>query len=124
MTELRAFPGAEGFGSKATGGRGGRVVEVTSLKDYGPGTLRSACESSGARIVIFRVGGTIELESVIKIKNPNITIAGQTAPGDGISLKGAGLVISTSNVIIRGLRFRIGDGEAGHAVGLEPEDPL
>ncbi len=108
-----AFPGAEGFGALSQGGRGGRVIKVTSLKSFGPGSLREACRAKGPRIVIFCVGGTIDLKEVINIPNPFITIAGQTAPGDGICLKGAGLNISTHDVIVRGLRIRIGDSREG-----------
>jgi hypothetical protein len=104
-----AFPGAEGFGTSTPGGRGGVVVAVDNLNDSGPGSLRAAVESSGARIVVFRTGGTIELQSPIKIRDPYITIAGQTAPGGGILLKGEGLIISSHDIIVRGLRIRIGD---------------
>jgi pectate lyase len=105
-----AFPGAQGFGSTTPGGRGGRVIAVTNLEPEGPGSFREACEADGPRIVIFRVGGTITLENKIVIQNPFITIAGQTAPGDGICIKGAALQIATHDVIVRGLRIRIGDG--------------
>ena len=105
-----AFPGASGFGSKTPGGRGGKVIFVTNLNPDGPGSLTEACEASGARIVIFRVGGTITLEKDIQIKEPFITIAGQTAPGDGICIRGGALSIFTHDVIVRGLRIRIGDG--------------
>lgn len=82
-----AFPGAEGFGAQSVGGRGGRVIEVTNLLDEGPGSLRAAVEAEGPRIVVFRVGGWIELRSELVLTNPFITIAGQTAPGDGIAIK-------------------------------------
>jgi len=113
INELPAFPGAEGFGSKTHGGRGGRVLFVTSLRDNGPGSLRAACESPGPRIIVFRTGGTIILRKPIRIVNPFLTIAGQTAPGDGITLRGAGFIIKTHDVIIRNLRIRIGDDRMG-----------
>ena len=74
-----AFPGAEGFGASSQGGRGGRVIEVTNLKNSGPGSLRAAIEAKGPRIVVFRRGGTIELLESLEIENPYITIAGQSA---------------------------------------------
>jgi pectate lyase len=113
-----AFPGAEGFGASATGGRGGKVLFVDSLEDNArnpvANTFRWACESqSGPRIVIFRIGGIIELARTVNIVNGDLTIAAQTAPGSGICLKGSGLSIEASNVIVRGLRSRAGDGKVG-----------
>ena len=84
---MPAFPGAEGFGAAAVGGRGGTVIEVTNLNDSGPGSFRAAVGASGPRTVVFRVGGTIELQSTILFTNPYITIAGQSAPGGGIAFK-------------------------------------
>ncbi|MDX2019463.1 MAG: MYXO-CTERM sorting domain-containing protein [Deltaproteobacteria bacterium] len=108
-----AFPGAEGHGARTPGGRGGRLIEVTSLADSGPGTLRAALLATGPRIVVFRVGGTITLKDRIKVNAPFMTIAGQTAPGDGVQIRGAGLAIGASDVIVRGLRIRPGDDADG-----------
>lgn len=105
-----AFPTAEGFGKFAQGGRGGRVIEVTNLNCSGPGSFREAVEASGTRTVVFRTGGTIDCstEDLIRIDDPFITIAGQTAPGGGILLKGTGLWINTHDVILRYMRLRLG----------------
>ncbi|HWP40184.1 MAG TPA: hypothetical protein VNL70_04615, partial [Tepidisphaeraceae bacterium] len=105
----RAFPEAEGFGAYTPGGRGGKVLFVTNLEDSGPGSLRQAVETPGPRTVIFRVGGTIQLKKRLSIKEPFITIAGQTAPGDGICLAGYDLLIGTHDVIVRYIRCRPGD---------------
>lgn len=114
-----AFPGAEGFGAKSIGGRGGTVIEVTNLNDAGTGSLRAACEASGARTVVFRVSGLISLKSRIYIQNPYITIAGQTAPGDGICIRGGQLSVNTHDVIIRYIRSRAGDN-TDYDSGINP----
>ncbi len=111
--QLPAFPGAQGFGSHTPGGRGGRVIEVTNLNPTGPGSLREACAAKGPRIVVFRVGGTILLNGGLSVKEPFITIAGQTAPGDGICLRGGTLGVHTHDVVIRYLRVRVGDSPEG-----------
>ena len=110
---LPAFPGAEGFGSETIGGRGGDVYIVTSLADDGPGTLREAVEAEGPRTVVFQVSGTIVLEDALVIKDPFITIAGQTSP-NGIVLRNSPLIIAIHDVVVRGLRLRIGDDPDGY----------
>lgn len=112
---IPAFPGAEGYGTETPGGRGGRVIEVTNLNDSGPGSLRQACEvETGPRIVVFRVSGTIELSGNITIGEANsfVTVAGQTAPGDGIQLKNWTIAVARGghDAIIRHIRTRPGSG--------------
>lgn len=107
--QLPAFPGAEGWGMYSQGGRGGIIIEVTNLNDDGAGSLREAIMNPNPRIVIFKVSGTIELKSELTITSPYLTIAGQTAPGDGICLKNYPLDIAdTHDVIIRAIRVRPG----------------
>jgi hypothetical protein len=104
-----AFPGAEGYGAVTRGGRGGRVIAVTNINDSGPGSLRAAVEAKGPRIVVFKVSGTITLEDRLRITNPYITIAGQTAPGDGVTIRKYQLQIDADDVVIRYIRARLGD---------------
>ena len=106
--DIPAFPGAEGGGAYTPGGRGGKVYVVTSLADSGPGTLREACEAGGARIIVFNVAGIIKLNTPISLRAPYVTIAGQTAPGDGVCVAGESFKIDTHDVIIRHMRFRRG----------------
>lgn len=108
VAKIPAFPGAEGGGQYTFGGRGGKVITVTSLADRGPGTLREACETGGARIVVFNVAGIIRIETPIIVMAPYITIAGQTAPGDGICIAGESFWVNTHDVVIRHVRFRRG----------------
>lgn len=115
LTGLPVFPGAEGFGTRTPAGRGGRVLFVTSLEDSGPGTLREALAQPFPRTILFRVGGTIELQDHLTIAHPFVTVAGQTAPGDGICLKNAGLVITTGDVMVQHLRIRPGNEGRGDA---------
>lgn len=105
---ILAFPGAEGFGRYTQGGRAGKLIFVTNLNDSGLGSFRFACEASGKRIVLFKVGGLITLKRDIDIDHPNITIAGQTAPGRGILITGAGIKLRASEIIIRGIAVRPG----------------
>jgi hypothetical protein len=109
IAQIPAFPGAEGGGMHVTGGRGGRVLFVDNLNDKGDGSLRKAIEAEGTRIIVFRVSGNIKLNKMIHIKNGDLTIAGQTSPGDGICLENFGIRIDAGNLIIRYIRIRPGD---------------
>ncbi len=114
-----AFPTAEGYGKYTVGGRGGRVIHVTNLNDAGAGSFRAAVSESGPRVVVFDVSGTIRLLSNVSIKNPYLTIAGQTAPGDGICISGGKIGIGTDQVIIRHIRVRVGDENEGDHDAVE-----
>ncbi len=128
--EVVAFPGAEGWGRHATGGRGGRIVFVTNTDDYTSsetpieGSFRAAMHSEGNDpiTVIFRTSGRIDLKEVLKVTRGNITIAGQSAPGEGICLSGRRIYFSGENYIIRYLRFRSGDGNASNESSLDIEN--
>lgn len=120
---IPAFPGAEGGGMYSFGGRGGRVLVVTSLADSGPGSFREACEAGGPRIVVFNVAGIIRLADRIRIRAPYITIDGSSAPGDGVCIAGNTVELDTHDVVIRHMRFRRGEmgvGDRNDSIGGNP----
>ena len=108
QAKIPAFPGAEGGGMYTAGGRGGKVLVVPTLNDDGPGSFRWACEQGGARIIVFNVSGIIWLKTPIILRAPYVTIAGQTAPGDGVCIAGQSFQVNTHDVIVRHMRFRRG----------------
>ena len=122
--QLPAFPGAEGEGRFTSGGRGGDVYHVINLHDSGAGSLRHglATAFNGPRTIVFDVGGTIALASDLSVTNANVTIAGETAPGQGIVITNYGLGINAPNVIMRHIRVRPGDAKKGSAAeqGFNP----
>lgn len=123
QAEIPAFPGAEGGGKYSFGGRGGKVLVVTNLDDDGPGSFRWAVEQGGARVVVFNVAGIIRIKTPVIIRAPYITIAGQTAPGDGVCIAGESVWINTHDVVIRFMRFRRGEtwvGRRDDAIGGNP----
>jgi hypothetical protein len=113
-----AFPGAEGFGAGTPGGRGGRVVFVTTLDDDGPGSFRRAVAAKGPRTVVFRVAGLVTLRAPVVVTEPFLTVAGQTAPGEGVCFRGQSVEIRTHDVVFRHLRFRPGDVAGAEVDGL------
>ena len=113
QAQIPSFPGAMGGGAFSFGGRGGKVITVTNLNDRGPGSLREACEQGGARIVVFNVSGIIRIKTPIIVRAPYITIAGQTAPGDGVCLAGESFWVNTHDVVVRHMRFRRGETWVG-----------
>lgn len=123
QADIPAFPGAQGGGMYSYGGRGGRVIVVTSLADSGPGSFREACLQGGARIIVFNVSGIIKLEKPLIIQAPYVTIAGNTAPGDGVCIAGESVWINTHDVVVRHMRFRRGEtfvGRRDDAIGGHP----
>ncbi|HEY2574449.1 MAG TPA: hypothetical protein VGH65_10275, partial [Verrucomicrobiaceae bacterium] len=110
----RAFPGAEGWAAMTPGGRGGKILRVTTLAPTGPGSFLEALNAKGPRIIVFEVGGVIDLDKLkVSLKEPFVTVAGQTAPSPGITLIRNNLFLQAHDVVIRHLRVRT--GEAGHA---------
>lgn len=123
QAKIPAFPGAWGGGMYSFGGRGGKVFVVTNLNDSGPGSFREACEAGGPRIVVFNVAGIVRLKERIRIRAPYLTIAGNTAPGDGVCIAGNTVELETHDVIVRYLRFRRGEtwvGDRNDSVGGNP----
>lgn len=119
---LPAFPGALGWASTTVGGRGGRIIRVTNLNGDGPGSLREAIEAEGPRIVVFEVGGVIDLDrKTLKLVNPYITIAGQTAPSPGITLIRGGMDIGGHDVIVQHIRIRPGSADQGWMSGWDED---
>ena len=109
QSKIPSFPGAEGGGMYTFGGRGGKVITVSNLNDDGIGSFRWACEQGGARIIVFNVSGIIKLNTPIIVRAPYITIAGQTAPGDGVCIAGESFQVNTHDVVVRHMRFRRGN---------------
>lgn len=114
QAKIPSFPGAEGGGMFSLGGRGGQVITVTNLNDRGPGSFREACETGGARMIVFNVAGIIRLNSPIIVRAPYLTIAGQTAPGDGVCVAGESFWVNTHDVVVRHMRFRRGETKVSH----------
>ena len=120
--DLPAFPGALGWAAQTPGGRGGRIIRVTNLNSEGPGSLREAIEAEGPRIVVFEVGGVIDLDrKTLTLKNPYITIAGQTAPSPGITLIRGGMDIGGHDVIVQHIRIRPGSAEQAWMSGWDED---
>jgi hypothetical protein len=120
--QLTAFPGAQGTAAQTPGGRGGKVIRVTTLAPTGPGSLSEALDADGARIVVFEVGGVIDFaKQEIRIKNPFLTVAGQTAPSPGITLIRTGIDVATHDVVLQHIRVRTGVAGSGKRSGWEPD---
>jgi hypothetical protein len=130
QASIPAFPGAEGAGAFTAGGRGGKVYVVTTLEDYDPntqppisGSFRAAAEATEPRIIVFAVAGLITLKAPVNINSPYVTLAGQSAAGDGVCIRGESVLLNTHDVVIRYMRFRRGnlerrdDALGGHPVG-------
>jgi len=120
--ESLAFPGAVGCGAHTQGGRGGKIIRVTTLAADGPGSFVEAIHAKGPRIVVFEVGGVIDLQQhELKITEPFLTIAGQTAPSPGITLVRTGIDLATHDVIMQHVRIRVGTAGAAKRAGWEPD---
>lgn len=124
QADIPAFPGAMGGGEYTFGGRGGKVLTVTNLNDDGPGSFRAACETGGARIIVFNVAGVIHLKTPLIVRAPYVTIAGQSAPGDGVCIAGESVWINTHDVIVRHMRFRRGETWVGRRDDSFGGDPV
>jgi pectate lyase len=123
QAKIPAFPGAWGGGMYSFGGRGGKVMVVTNLNDSGPGSFREACEAGGPRVILFNVAGIIRLKDRIRIRAPYVTIAGNTAPGDGVCIAGNTVELETHDVVLRHMRFRRGEtwvGDRNDSCGGNP----
>ncbi len=123
QAKIPAFPGAWGGGMYSFGGRGGKVFVVTNLNDRGPGSFREALEAGGPRIVVFNTAGIIRLKERIRVRAPYITMAGNTAPGDGVCVAGDTVELETHDVVIRHIRFRRGEtwvGDRNDSIGGNP----
>ena len=119
---LLAFPGAQGAAAQTPGGRGGKIIRVTTLDPTGPGSILEALETKGPRIVVFEVGGVIDMQKhEIKLREPFVTIAGQTAPSPGITLIRTGIDVLTHDVIMQHIRVRTGSAGAEPRKGWEPD---
>jgi hypothetical protein len=121
-TELLAFPGAQGWAAHTPGGRGGQIIRVTTLADKGPGSFLEALKAKGPRVIVFEVGGIIDMKGEeIEIEEPYLTIAGQTAPNPGITLIRAGVNIRAHDVVIQHIRVRTGTAGMAKRTGWEPD---
>jgi len=123
QAKIPAFPGAWGGGMYSFGGRGGRTIVVTNLNDRGPGSFREACETGGPRVIVFNVAGIIRLKDRIRVRAPYVTIAGNSAPGDGVCIAGNTVELETHDVIVRHMRFRRGEtwvGDRNDSMGGNP----
>lgn len=117
LVELPVIPGAVGFGTSTVAGRGGRIIRVTNLNESGPGSLKSALETLGPRIVVFEISGTIVLKTNLYVRSPFLTLAGETAPSPGITIRGGAMTILSHDILVSHIRMRVGDDPAGPPKG-------